>query len=39
MRDRPPFGLWTLAVAIAWAVGTILAFILIYRLWTNFPRG
>jgi hypothetical protein len=38
MTDRRPFGLWTLGVAIAWVIGTILAFILIWRLWANLPR-
>jgi hypothetical protein len=38
MNERKPFGLWTLGVGIAWVVGTILAFILIWRLWTSMPR-
>jgi hypothetical protein len=38
MNERKPFGLWTLGVAIAWVVATILAVILIWRLWTNMPR-
>jgi hypothetical protein len=37
MKERRPFGLWTLFVAIAWAAGTILAFIAIWRLWTSVP--
>ena len=38
MNERKPFGLWTLLIGIAWVAGTILAFILIWRLWTNMPR-
>jgi len=38
MTERKPFGFWTLLVAIAWVVGTILAGIVIYRLWSNMPR-
>jgi hypothetical protein len=39
MSDRRPFSLWTLAAAVCWLAGTILAFILLWRLWTNFPWG
>ena len=39
MSDRRPFGPWTLAVAICWVTATILAIILVWRLWTNMPRG
>jgi hypothetical protein len=38
MKERKPFGLWTLLVGIAWVVGTILACIVIWRLWTSMPR-
>jgi hypothetical protein len=38
MSERKPFGLWTLLVGLAWVLGTILAGILIYRLWANMPR-
>ena len=37
MNARKTFGFWTLLVALAWVVGTILAGIVIYRLWTNMP--
>jgi hypothetical protein len=38
MKERKPFGFWTLVIGIGWIVGTILAGILIYRLWANMPR-
>jgi hypothetical protein len=38
MNERKPFGFWTLLIAIAWAAGTILALILVWRLWANAPR-
>lgn len=38
MKTRKTFGLWTLLVGIAWVAGTILAAILVWRLWTNMPR-
>jgi hypothetical protein len=38
MKERRPFTFWTLLVGIGWAVGTILAFILIWRLWAGMPR-
>jgi hypothetical protein len=37
MKERKPFGLWTLLVGIGWVTGTILAGILIWRLWANMP--
>ena len=39
MNDRRPFGFWTLAAIIGWLVATILAIILVWRLWTTMPRG
>jgi hypothetical protein len=40
MNDRRTFGLWTLAAGIGWAAGTILALIVLWRLWTYFyPLG
>ena len=38
MKERKTFGFWTLLVAVAWVAGTILAGIVIYRLWANMPR-
>jgi hypothetical protein len=38
MNERKPFSLCTLLVGIAWVVGTILALILVWRLWTVMPR-
>ena len=38
MSERKPFGLWTLGIGLAWVAGTILALLLIWRLWTNMPR-
>ena len=39
MKDRP-FGPWTLAVFVCWVAATILAIIVVWRLWTTFfPRG
>jgi hypothetical protein len=38
MNERKPFGLWTLLVGIAWVAGTILAALLVWRLWTSVPR-
>jgi|PlaIllAssembly_1097288.scaffolds.fasta_scaffold1842068_1 hypothetical protein len=38
MSERRPFGLWTLVVAVAWAAGTILAIVTIWRLWSSVPR-
>jgi hypothetical protein len=37
MKERKTFGFWTLFVAVAWVVGTILAGMVIWRLWTNMP--
>jgi hypothetical protein len=37
MTERKPFGLWTVFVGIAWVAGTILAFTVIWRLWTSVP--
>jgi len=33
-----PFGLWTLAMAVCWVAATVMACLLLWRLWTNFPR-
>ena len=38
MSERSVFSLWTLAVAIGWIIATVMAFILVWRLWTSFPR-
>jgi hypothetical protein len=38
MKERKPFGFWTLLIGVGWVVGTILAFILIWRLWSSMPR-
>jgi hypothetical protein len=38
MKERKPFGPWTLLVGIAWVVGTVMACIVIWRLWTSMPR-
>jgi hypothetical protein len=38
MKEPKPFGLWTLLVGVAWVVGTILACVLIWRLWSGMPR-
>ena len=37
MKERKPFGFWTLLIGIGWVVGTVLVAILIWRLWTNMP--
>jgi hypothetical protein len=37
MKTRKTFGYWTLFVAVGWAVATVLAIILVWRLWTNAP--
>jgi hypothetical protein len=39
MRDRTRFGPWTLAAIIGWIAGIILAWVVIWHLWTDwYPR-
>jgi hypothetical protein len=35
MSDRKRFGLWTLAAAIGWLAGLVMAFITIRKLWSD----
>lgn len=39
MTVRTRFGLWTLVAIIGWVGGMILAFVVIWHLWTDwYPR-
>jgi len=35
MAVRTRFGIWTLLAAIAWITGLVMAFIVIWHLWTD----
>jgi hypothetical protein len=37
MTVRTRFGLWTLFAAIAWIAGLIMAGVVIWRLWAEWP--
>jgi hypothetical protein len=38
MSDHTRFGIWTLVAAIGWIAGLTMAFIAIWKLWTNWYR-
>jgi hypothetical protein len=38
MSDHTRFGMWTLVAAIGWIAGLTMAFIAIWKLWTNWYR-